>query len=174
MANGRYLDKNKSKSKRNAVWDKFIIPLIVGLCVTILGGLLQDYITPDHNSSSDDSSHNSPGNNINLNDSSNKGSENRITLDDFTHTGTVDNVSSNETISNGSENKITLDGLTHTGAVDNVSLNGTMPRGTAPQDISISEEMKEILVSIQKLSTGSSKDWIDNKLGPPLHQMSLR
>lgn len=105
--------------------------------MTIVGELILNYIMLDHNS--DDSSDNSPGNNISLNDYSN----------------------------NGPGHKITLDDSTHTDAADDVSSNGTMPRGTAPQNISISEEMKEILVSIQKLSTGSSKDWIDNKLGPP-------
>ena len=45
--------------------------------------------------------------------------------------------------------------------------NGTVPKGTAPKDIPISAEMEEILSSIQKISIGSSKDWVDEKLGSP-------
>lgn len=50
---------------------------------------------------------------------------------------------------------------------NSTTANGTAPRGTAPKDIPVSEEMKEILASIQKISIGSSKDWVDEKLGSP-------
>lgn len=45
--------------------------------------------------------------------------------------------------------------------------NGTMPKGTAPITITLPNDIQEKLVSIQKLSIGSSKKWIDDKLGPP-------
>lgn len=45
--------------------------------------------------------------------------------------------------------------------------NGTAPKGTAPKDIPVSEEMKKILAAIKKISIGSSKDWVDEKLGSP-------
>ena len=68
-----------------------------------------------------------------------------------------------------------------TNGYDDISTNDTIPsnaipsnmpnyataNGTAPKDIPISEEMKEILASIQKLSIGSTKDWVDDRLGPP-------
>lgn len=70
-----------------------------------------------------------------------------------------------------------IDGTTDNTPLDNTALddptsykitsNGTMPKGTAPIDIAISEDMEEILASIPKLSVGSSKEWVDEKLGPP-------
>lgn len=45
--------------------------------------------------------------------------------------------------------------------------NGTMPKGTAPITIALPNDMQEKLDSIQKLSIGSSKKWIDDKLGMP-------
>lgn len=60
-----------------------------------------------------------------------------------------------------------FDNITFDGTIDDKFFNGTMPKGTASEHISITEEMKEILASIQKISIGTSKEWIDNKLGSP-------
>lgn len=68
--------------------------------------------------------------------------------------GTTDNTSLDDTAFNDS-------------ASYKITSNGTMPRGTAPIDIAISEDMEEILAAIPKLSVGSSKEWVDKKLGPP-------
>lgn len=142
MAKGRRLDTTGSKNREKAAWDKFIIPLIVtivgGLVVTIVGGLILNSIT--HESVDPTSS-----------------SKDIIA---------GDHVSNNIAASDGDEfgNNITLDDSSHNGTIEGVTPNGA---GTSPEDTDISEEMKEVLVSIQKLSTGSSKDWVDNRLGPP-------
>lgn len=49
----------------------------------------------------------------------------------------------------------------------NITSNGTMPKGTAPVIVLKAEEMIQILSSIQQLSLGCSKKWVDNKLGTP-------
>lgn len=55
--------------------------------------------------------------------------------------------------------------------------NGTMPRGTRPQDIFISDDMKNTLTYINQIFIGCNKDWVDEKLGPPyateIHEISL-
>ena len=51
--------------------------------------------------------------------------------------------------------------------LDSNPANGTMPKGTTPITITLPNDMQEKLASIQKLSIGSSKKWIDDKLGPP-------
>lgn len=45
--------------------------------------------------------------------------------------------------------------------------NGTMHKGTKPIIIALPDDMEKKLTSIQKLSIGGSKKWIDEKLGPP-------
>ena len=45
--------------------------------------------------------------------------------------------------------------------------NGTMPKGSKPITVTITDEIREKLAYIQKLSIGSSKKWIDDKLGAP-------
>lgn len=96
MKSGKHLNISISESNLKAALDKLVIPLIVGLFVTILGGLVLNSITQEAAAPND--------------------------------------AASDATVSN---------------------------------DISVSEEMKEILTSIQKLSIGSSKYWVDDKLGPP-------
>lgn len=96
MAKGKRLDTSDTGKKLKAVWDNFMTPIIVGLIVTIVGGLMLGSITRKE--------------------------------------GPPD----------------------ETALVD-----------TPSEDISLPEEMKEILESIRKLSIGSSKDWVDDKLGPP-------
>jgi len=45
--------------------------------------------------------------------------------------------------------------------------NGEVVDDTISEGVSVSEKKEEILASIQKLSIGSSKDWVDERLGPP-------
>lgn len=50
--------------------------------------------------------------------------------------------------------------------LDTNPANGTMPKGTVPISITLPNDMQEKLASIQKITIGSSKEWIDDKLGP--------
>lgn len=75
---------------------------------------------------------------------------------------------------NNANSTDTSDIAIHSDAIsDDIPSNDIIPSNAIPvstvpsEDIPISEEMKEILESIQKISIGSSKDWIDDKLGPP-------
>lgn len=51
--------------------------------------------------------------------------------------------------------------------IDESTANGTMPKGTTPIAITITDDTREKLEIIQKLSIGTSKAWIDDILGPP-------
>lgn len=51
--------------------------------------------------------------------------------------------------------------------------NGTMPKGTIPTIIPITEEMTALLSSIQQLSIGCSKDWVNNKFGTPYSETKV-
>lgn len=98
-----------------------------------------------------------------------------------------DGISSNEIFSNNTPPTSTVsDAITPSGTVSNSTVssdptssgvvlndtisNGTTPKGTAPKIIPMTEEMMEILSSIQQLSIGCSKDWVDNELGTPFSE----
>lgn len=76
-----------------------------------------------------------------------------------------DNSSSSKNSNDEDDHKAsTLERLTS--YLDTNPANGTMPKGTAPITITLPNDMQEKLASIQKISIGSSKKWIDDKLGP--------
>lgn len=57
----------------------------------------------------------------------------------------------------------TLDDTT----IHNIESNGTLPKGTTPIDTTLTEEKREQLAAIKKLSIGVSKDWVESNLGTP-------
>ena len=80
------------------------------------------------------------------------------------------NISDNSTSSKVSDNEDDRKASTLENLITSLEMypaNGTMPKGTAPIAITLPNDMQEKLVSIQKISIGSSKKWIDDKLGAP-------
>lgn len=129
----------KYLSNVNKFGGLFILTVSAGVVATVVGGLILNHITSK------------PDNDIPIDVHSNAVADDTVPDDD--NVG-FESITSEDT---------TLDSIVSN---ENIS-NGTIPKRTVPYDIPISEEMKEKLLYIQKLSIGSNKDWVDDKLGTP-------
>ena len=137
--------------------------VIIGVILLFISPALSNLIstTFDDTALDSDISNKTSLNNIN--------SDNDISDTTILNEITPNNATTNNTIPDNITTNSNTDDITPPIFDDpyNISSNGTMPKGTAPIDFPITEEMEEILVAISKISIGSSKNWIDDKLGPP-------
>lgn len=164
----KHLDISVLKEKLKNIWKYFsdvskfggLFLLTVG--ATVVGGLILDNIT------------NKPNENISIDTNANSVADDIIServLNDIVPESTSTDIDSEDVITdnNGSvfEGIDAKDNTFDSFGINDDIHNGTMPKGTTPADITISEEMKDTLLYIQRLSIGCTKNWVDEKLGTP-------
>lgn len=133
------------------------------LLVTVIGGVivnaLQPFIPPPASSSSNSISDNSSNhNNFISHEAVKHGIANMSTI----ILDAIDNLKSHDAISNTSTPHNTI-----------IS-NGTMAKGTKPTTIPLPDGTEEKISSLQELSIGNSRKWIEEKLGVPYAEKTMQ
>ncbi len=133
------------KNRRKTVKDNFTTPLIVnilgGLIVTIFGGLILNSII-----------------------------QREVISDSMVVSGiTLEDISMPEDIS-VPEDTSTLEDISESENIPTLEYISASEYISATEYIPAPKENKEILASIQKISIGVSRDWVNNKLGSPYAQ----
>lgn len=169
MKRGKHLDITKGKEIVKREWKKLIDittfrgyifgGVLIGIILLVISPGLSNIITNIFNPADED---------ITLSDDSLGNTNPDDTIPDDT---IPDDTVPNDTVP---DDTIPDDTSSDDTTFYDVTSNGTMPRGTDPQIISVSEEMEEALANIRKLATGTTKDWVDDKLGYPFASNTIK